>query len=100
MPVYMEKDIIDMSTQNQFGADELTHALKELRTMVMSIAATSKGAPYTLEEFCDNLYVLNWLIEDVEFIDKARKRERQGDNNCGGTDATKEAERAHGCPLH
>lgn len=81
----MEECIIDLSNQNQIDADELMHELKKLRSMVMDLAVASKDAPYKLEEFCSNLYVLNWLIEDVTFIDKKHKRQSEAQE----TDADK-----------
>lgn len=67
-----KKDVIDLCKQSRIGANELKEDLRELRRFVFRLASCVSGEHegcFSLSEFADKMFILNWLIDDVEFKD-------------------------------
>lgn len=67
-----KKDVIDLSKQNWIDADGLKEDLRELRRFVFRLASCvseEHEGDFSLNDFADKMFILNWLIDDVEFKD-------------------------------
>lgn len=67
-----KKDVIDLSKQHWIDADGLKEDLRELRRFVFRLASCVSGEhedEFSLSDFADKMFILNWLIDDVEFKD-------------------------------
>ena len=65
----MAKQFIDLSGQDQFVPEELKDYIRRTRAMLISYAAEAKDNDvYTLSEFCDVLWMLNFLSEEIDFV--------------------------------
>lgn len=64
-----KKDIINLQGQQMYGPDELKEELAKLRAMIRNLAQAADTNKHCidLEEYASCMWVLNWLIEEVEF---------------------------------
>ena len=61
--------IIDISKQDQYGKEEFVRDLKKLRELIFDLGGAAKDLDLRACDFCNDLFVLNWLINSVEYID-------------------------------
>lgn len=65
-----KRDVIDITRQGWTGCEEMTSSLKELRRLIFELAESTDPSKcnVTMQDFADKMFVLNWLIEDVDFV--------------------------------
>ncbi len=69
-----EKEIETIGLQNQsmYSAEQLKEELVSLRDLIRQLAAATDADNHciSLTEYENKMWVLNWLIEKIEFKDK------------------------------
>ncbi len=69
-----EKEIETIGLQNQsmYSAEQLKKELVDLRDLIRQLAQTADKNNHciSLTEYENKMWVLNWLIEKIEFKDK------------------------------
>ena len=69
-----EKKIETIGLQNQsmYSAEQLKEELVSLRDLIRQLAASADADNHciSLAEYENKMWVLNWLIEKIEFKDK------------------------------
>ena len=69
-----EKEIETIGLQNQsmYSAEQLKQELVDLRDLIRQLAAAADTDSHciSLTEYENKMWVLNWLIEKIEFKDK------------------------------
>ena len=69
-----EKEIETIGLQNQsmYSAEQLKEELVSLRGLIRQLAAAADADNHfiSLAEYENKMWVLNWLIEKIEFKDK------------------------------
>jgi len=63
------KDVIDLSNQSTFDAEDFKDSLVSLRRLIFD----NINGSMDVGKLFETLYVLNWLIEDVDYIDSKQK---------------------------
>ena len=66
----MKKDFIDISGQDFFDCDGFKEMLVHLRTDILYLGASAKGNPMEACDLCGHLSMLDYLIEEVDIVDK------------------------------
>ena len=64
-----EKSIIDLSHQNAYSSRDLIEAIKDVRKMLLGLAAMDEKGIYSAAELSQNLDVLDWLTDDVQYLE-------------------------------
>ncbi len=67
------KDVIDLSRQSTFDDKDLKDSLINLRRLIFSNLSGTVDACKLFE----TLYVINWLIDDVDFVYSKQKEDNE-----------------------
>ena len=64
-----KKEHIGLKGQTMYSPTDLKEELVKLRVMIRTLAQASDSQEHCidLEEYAQRMYVLNWLIEDIDF---------------------------------
>lgn len=64
-----KKEFISLKGQTMYDPDNLKEALEELRWLIRELAQTADESKHgvTVSDYADKMFVLNWLIEIIEF---------------------------------
>lgn len=67
-----KNETIGLQNQSMFSAKQLKEELVSLRDLIRQLAATADADNHgiSLTEYENKMWVLNWLIEKIEFKDK------------------------------
>lgn len=68
------EDVIDLSKQRTFDVEGFKESLIKARRYMMDVDPCGM---YDLKQFNEIVYVLNWLIEDVDYIDIYKKEDNE-----------------------
>ena len=73
----MAKDIIDFSKQDYWSAQEFKEAVKDLALLILRMIRLSEDTDLAAIEIANKCYVLEWLLNDVEYIDRHKPQSNQ-----------------------